>query len=47
MKSYKRKNAAKGLLDEKSNDEGGTTITENPTDIGGQRKQPKRKKRRR
>ena len=36
-----------GLLDEKSNDEGGTTITENPTESGGQRKQPKKKKRRR
>ena len=36
-----------GLLDDKSNDEGGTTITENPTDIGGQRKQPKRKKKKR
>ena len=42
-----KKKADKGLLDEKSNDEGGTTITENPTDIGGQRKQPKRKKKKR
>jgi YidC/Oxa1 family membrane protein insertase len=42
-----KKKAAKGLLDEKSNDEGGTTITEDPTDIGGQRKQPKRKKKKR
>ena len=42
-----KKKADKGLLDEKSNDEGGTTITENPTDTGGQRKQPKKKKRRR
>ena len=42
-----KKKAEKGLLDEKSNDEGGTTITENPTDIGGQRKQPKRKKKKR
>ena len=39
-----KKKAAKGLLDEKSNDEGGTTITEDPTDTGGQRKQPNRKK---
>ncbi|MBJ7287002.1 MAG: membrane protein insertase YidC [Candidatus Nanopelagicus sp.] len=42
-----KKKADKGLLDEKSNDEGGTTITENPTETGGQRKQPKKKKRRR
>ena len=42
-----KKKADKGLLDEKSNDEGGTTITENPTESGGQRKQPKKKKRRR
>ena len=42
-----KKKADKGLLDEKSNEEGGTTITENPTDIGGQRKQPKRKKKKR
>ena len=42
-----KKKADKGLLDDKSNDEGGTTITENPTDIGGQRKQPKRKKKKR
>ena len=42
-----RKKADKGSLDEKSNDEGGTTITENPTDTGGQRKQPKRKKKKR
>ena len=42
-----KKKADKGSLDEKSNDEGGTTITENPTDIGGQRKQPKRKKKKR
>ena len=42
-----KKKADKGLLDEKSNDEGGTTITENPTDTGGQRKQPKRKKKKR
>ena len=42
-----KKKADKGLLDEKSNDEGGTTITENPTESGGQRRQPKKKKRRR
>ena len=42
-----KKKADKGSLDEKSNDEGGTTITENPTDTGGQRKQPKRKKKKR
>jgi len=42
-----KKKADKGLLDEKSNDEGGTTITENPTETGGQRKQPKKKKKRR
>ena len=42
-----KKKADKGLLDEKSNDEGGTTITENPIETGGQRKQPKKKKRRR
>ena len=42
-----KKKADKGLLDEKSNDEGGTTITENPTETGGQRKQPKKKERRR
>ena len=42
-----KKKADKGLLDEKSNDEGGTTITENPTESGGQRKQPKKKKKRR
>jgi YidC/Oxa1 family membrane protein insertase len=42
-----KKKAAKGLLGEKSNDEGGTTITEDPADIGGQRKQPKRKKKKR
>jgi len=40
-----RKKAAKGLIDEKQNPEGGSTIVENqPT---GQRKQPKRKKKRR
>ena len=42
-----KKKADKGLLDEKSTDEGGTTITENPTETSGQRKQPKKKKRRR
>ena len=42
-----KKKADKGLLDEKSNHEGGTTITENPTESGGQRRQPKKKKRRR
>ena len=42
-----KKKADKGLLDEKSNDEGGTTITENPIESGGQRRQPKKKKRRR
>ena len=42
-----KKKADKGLLDEKSNDEGGTTITENPTESGGQRRQPKKKKKRR
>ena len=42
-----KKKADKGLLDEKSNDESGTTITENPIETGGQRKQPKKKKRRR
>jgi YidC/Oxa1 family membrane protein insertase len=40
-----KKRAAKGLIDEKQNQEGGSTIVENqPT---GQRKQPKRKKKRR
>ena len=40
-----KKKAAKGLIDEKQNPEGGSTIVENqPT---GQRKQPKRKKKRR
>ena len=42
-----KKRAAKGLLDEKTEDQGGTTILENPPEQGGQRKQPKRKKRRR
>jgi YidC/Oxa1 family membrane protein insertase len=40
-----KKKAAKGLLDEKQSQEGGSTIVENPQ--GGQRKQPKRKKKRR
>jgi YidC/Oxa1 family membrane protein insertase len=40
-----KKKAAKGLIDDKQNQEGGSTIVENqPT---GQRKQPKRKKKKR
>ena len=42
-----KKRAAKGLLDEKSNDQGGTTIVENQPEQTGQRKQPKKKKKRR
>ena len=42
-----KKRAAKGLLDEKSNDQDGTTIVENQPEQTGQRKQPKKKKKRR
>jgi YidC/Oxa1 family membrane protein insertase len=42
-----KKRAAKGLLDEKSNDQEGTTIVENQPEQTGQRKQPKKKKKRR
>ena len=42
-----KKRAAKGLLDEKSNDQDGTTIVENPNEQTGQRKQPKKKKKKR
>ena len=41
-----KKKTAKGLLDEKTDDQSGTTILENPPEQGGQRKQPKRKKKR-
>jgi len=42
-----KKRAAKGLLDEKSNDQDGSTIVENQPEQTGQRKQPKKKKKRR
>ena len=42
-----KKRAAKGLLDEKSNDQDGPTIVENQPEQTGQRKQPKKKKKRR
>jgi YidC/Oxa1 family membrane protein insertase len=42
-----KKRAAKGLLDEKSNDQDGNTIVENQPEQTGQRKQPKKKKKRR
>ena len=42
-----KKKADKGLLDEKSNDQDGTTIVENQPEQTGQRKQPKKKKKRR
>ena len=42
-----KKRAAKGLLDEKSNDQNGSTIVENQPEQTGQRKQPKKKKKRR
>jgi YidC/Oxa1 family membrane protein insertase len=42
-----KKRAAKGLLDEKSNNQDGTTIVENQPEQTGQRKQPKKKKKRR
>ena len=42
-----KKKAAKGLLDEKSNDQDGSTIVENQPEQTGQRKQPKKKKKRR
>ena len=41
-----KKKAAKGLLDEKSNNPDGTTIIEEQPDQGGQRNQPKRDKKR-
>jgi len=40
-----KKKAAKGLIDDKQNQEGGSTIVENQST--GQRKQPKRKKKKR
>ena len=46
MKSYKKKKAAKGLLDEKSNNADGTTIVEDQPEQTGQRVQPKREKKR-
>ena len=42
-----KKRAAKGLLDEKSNDQDGTTIVENQPEQTGQRKQTNKKKKRR
>ena len=42
-----KKRAAKGLLDEKSNNQDGSTIVENQPEHTGQRKQPKKKKKRR
>ena len=42
-----KKRAAKGLIDEKSNDQNGSTIVENQPEQTGQRKQPKKKKKRR
>jgi YidC/Oxa1 family membrane protein insertase len=42
-----KKRAAKGLLDEKSNNQDGSTIVENQPEQTGQRKQPKKKKKRR
>ena len=42
-----KKRATKGLLDEKSNDQDGSTIVENQPEQTGQRKQPKKKKKRR
>ncbi len=42
-----KKRAAKGLLDEKSNDQDRSTIVENQPEQTGQRKQPKKKKKRR
>ena len=42
-----KKRAAKGLLDEKSNDQNRSTIVENQPEQTGQRKQPKKKKKRR
>ena len=41
-----KKKAAKGLLDEKSNNADGTTIVENQPEQTGQRVQPKRDKKR-
>ena len=41
-----KKKAAKGLLDEKSNNADGTTIVEDQPEQAGQRVQPKRDKKR-
>lgn len=42
-----KKKAAKGLIEDKNEGPSGGTIVENPTEQGGQRKQPKKKKKRR
>ena len=42
-----KKKAAKGLIEDKNDGPSGDTIVENPTEQGGQRKQPKKKKKRR
>jgi YidC/Oxa1 family membrane protein insertase len=42
-----KKKAAKGLIEDKNEGPSGDTIVENPNEQGGQRKQPKKKKKRR
>lgn len=42
-----KKKTAKGLIEDENKDQGGNTIIENPPEVTGQRKQPKRKKKKR